>query len=375
MLSDQPTQQVLFFWGYGPLLEACYEELCQLAGRMPDAILDSNRDKQGARLGQIQCWHPEILTQHGSPRIIITARKHQPIVAAIKHYQPNAEVFVVNFQMAYHKAVGLIPLSQVETPGPASLPSISFQQRWALVTGATKGIGHLLAMQLAELGLNLILVSRSASDLQSLAATLTALGRQVKVVAADLSTAAGLQHLLQHSAVSDQPVDLVFNNAAMSFAPRDCLQQSVSAQDMLQAYALNVVAPVAIAEHYLRLASQDRPVRIINVTSNADTPHNTAYTLTKAALNKYTFDSADLYAQQHAHLYLLDPGDVETPMNPAGRRPVSAVMPGALLPLYCRAHPRVSLLHATEFADLSLAEAISLLLHKYPDQWHWEPMS
>ena len=63
---------------------------------------------------------------------------------------------------------------------------------WAIVTGATSGIGLACARELASFGLNLVLVARREPELISLAAELGAPGVETRVVAADLGTPAGL---------------------------------------------------------------------------------------------------------------------------------------------------------------------------------------
>ena len=73
---------------------------------------------------------------------------------------------------------------------------------WAVVTGATSGIGHAIAVELARAGLDLVLAARDAS---ALAAVRNELGGTVEVltVAADLSTTAGVETLTRATAGLD----------------------------------------------------------------------------------------------------------------------------------------------------------------------------
>lgn len=64
---------------------------------------------------------------------------------------------------------------------------VSTQGRWAVVTGATSGIGKAFAEQLASKGLDVVLISRSLEKLEEVAAEIKRFGVQVRVVEADLS--------------------------------------------------------------------------------------------------------------------------------------------------------------------------------------------
>jgi len=90
-------------------------------------------------------------------------------------------------------------------------PSSALQQRtqhrygpWAIVTGASDGIGRAFAEHLAESGLHLVLVARRAALLEALGAALSQKhGVEVRTVAADLGKPAGLQELILHTAQLD----------------------------------------------------------------------------------------------------------------------------------------------------------------------------
>ncbi|MGE0331252.1 MAG: SDR family NAD(P)-dependent oxidoreductase [Ramlibacter sp.] len=78
---------------------------------------------------------------------------------------------------------------------------------WAIVTGASSGIGRELAIQAAARGLNMVVTGRDAARLQQVAHQLRAAGREVRTVVADLATAQGQAAL--HAACAGLEVGLL----------------------------------------------------------------------------------------------------------------------------------------------------------------------
>jgi uncharacterized protein len=148
---------------------------------------------------------------------------------------------------------------------------------WALVAGASEGIGAAFATTLARRGLDLVLVARRPGPLTALADRLSV---RTVTVAADLATAAGLAAVEQ--ATQDLEVGLVVVNAAYSPIGRLIDQDSKQIQRALD---LNCRTPLLLAHRYLpAMAARGRGGLIImsSLAGLQGTPSLATYAATKA---------------------------------------------------------------------------------------------
>ena len=124
---------------------------------------------------------------------------------------------------------------------------------WALITGASSGIGKTFAQQLAQRGFNLVLVARRQPLLDSLANELQqAYAIETRVVVADMAELAEVDALI--AACHGLDIGLVIPNAGIEF------HESFHRQDWAQVYQLlqvNMLAPTRLA-HYFAKSMQSR---------------------------------------------------------------------------------------------------------------------
>src|ERR1039458_3884328 len=99
--------------------------------------------------------------------------------------------------------------------GRAMANTSDFNGKWALVTGASAGIGVALARELAGHGAKLILTARRKDRLERLAAERTAKGPEVRIAAADLNDLAAPQQIYDATEGAGLTVDILINNAGL----------------------------------------------------------------------------------------------------------------------------------------------------------------
>ena len=137
--------------------------------------------------------------------------------------------------------------------------------RTALITGASSGLGAEYARQLASDATTLILVGRSADALQSVADEVTARGGSASIMVADLLDPTGLARVVDRVKQTDDPIDLLINNAGFGL-PLDFASNEVTAE--LDHLTLHVAVPLQLMHAALGVM-RERGGRILNVASIA----------------------------------------------------------------------------------------------------------
>ena len=174
---------------------------------------------------------------------------------------------------------------------------IHYQDRWAVVTGASSGLGRGLAARLADRGMSLVLTGRNEARLDEVAQQIRHAAPRVKVetVAADLSTRSGVSALLDH--VGDRPIEVLVNNAGFGsyglFAEADATREN-------DEVAVDVNAVVALARAFLPGMLARRSGGILNVASTIafqPAPYQAVYGASKAFVLSF---SEALWAEARA---------------------------------------------------------------------------
>ncbi|MBI3219367.1 MAG: SDR family oxidoreductase [Bacteroidetes bacterium] len=152
---------------------------------------------------------------------------------------------------------------------------------WALVTGASSGIGLELAERLAESGLNLLIHSRNESVLNDLAKRLkSAYHVKVEIVAADVATAEGVQKLIQ--ATASLPIGMLVASAGFGTSG-EFIHTSVHSEiNMLR---VNCEALLTLTHHFAQKFSEQKRGGIILLSSMVafqGVPYSANYAATKA---------------------------------------------------------------------------------------------
>lgn len=233
--------------------------------------------------------------------------------------------------------------------------------KWALVTGASRGVGAHIAAALADLGCNLVLHSRSKEHTADLVARLNKKDVSVVAVGAELDDQRQVDAMLDEILAQVPQVDIVFNNAAIQAAWRQDPWQT-TAEDFRKSFEINVISLARICNRLVPPMLTRRWGRVVNVTSGiANLPQLTAYAVSKAAVDKYVRDFAPSLVGTGVMMNLLDPGWLRTDLGgPNAPNDPSSVLPGALVPALLDDGISGRFFRAQDYAGMSLDQALAL---------------
>jgi NAD(P)-dependent dehydrogenase (short-subunit alcohol dehydrogenase family) len=166
--------------------------------------------------------------------------------------------------------------------------AIDLAGRRAVVTGAGKGIGREIALELARAGADVFAVSRTKSDLASLGDDVATLGVRYAFAMVDVRDQASAQRVANAAAAALGDVDVLVNNAGVA---RNALAEQVTEDDWDTTLDINLKGAFFLAQAVGRGMLARGRGRIVNVTSAAaiaGLSEHAAYCASKAALGMIT---------------------------------------------------------------------------------------
>lgn len=180
----------------------------------------------------------------------------------------------------------------------------------SLITGATAGIGHEYAVQLAARGDDLVLVARDSARLEQVAEDLRRVhGVEVEVLVADLTDREQLATVETRLADRDRPVDLLVNNAGFGLKKRFLDNTADDETAMLEVL---VTAVLRLSHAALGAMAERGHGGIINVSSVAAFLPRGTYAASKAWVNSFSEWAHLEYKSRGVKVMALCPGFTKT---------------------------------------------------------------
>lgn len=191
--------------------------------------------------------------------------------------------------------------------------TILYRGKWALVTGASSGIGEYFCRELAKRGANIIMVARRKEKLSILAQQLIEHYKiQTHVIAVDLSKIESAQHLFDEVKKLGLTIDILINNAGFGIYGK---LHETSVQRNQEMLTVNVCSLALLTQLFLPAMINQKEGAIINIASTAafqPLPYMSNYGATKAFVLSFTEALWAEYKDQGIHILAVCPGPVET---------------------------------------------------------------
>lgn len=233
------------------------------------------------------------------------------------------------------------------------------KDKWALITGSSRGLGYLTAQFMAAHGCNLILHSRRLEQTGELLREIRATGVSAHAVEAELSDPDAVEGMLQRIDELGVRVDIVLNNAGVQIAYRSEYNMT-PVRDFTESFMMNTIAPTRICDHFLPKMIESGFGRIVNTTSGIRfEPQQAGYSASKAALDKLTIDLGSIVDGTDVMINLADPGWCRTDLGgPKAPNSPESALPGIVLGAFLSDRKSGRCFHAQDFSGMSLEAAV-----------------
>jgi NAD(P)-dependent dehydrogenase (short-subunit alcohol dehydrogenase family) len=201
---------------------------------------------------------------------------------------------------------------------------LQLNDKIALVTGSSKGIGEAIAMALAREGANVIVHGRDRVEAERVVNAIVGMGGRAYAVLGDLTQDEAVERLVSKAEQRVGAINIVVNNAGGSGPKNDW--QTTTAEGWASTYDRNVLAAVRVSKRVLPGMRRARWGRVINISSGAATmPPATGpdYAAAKAAINAMTASMAKAVAADGITVNTISPGTIKSARLEEGFRAVA----------------------------------------------------
>ncbi len=185
----------------------------------------------------------------------------------------------------------------------------------ALVTGASRGIGAAIAIELGKLGCTVIGTATSTSGAENITKILGDLAIKGAGIALDVNDPAQIEQALKHITASFGEVSVLVNNAGIT---RDTLLMRMTDKDWDEVISTNLTSVFRMSQAVLRPMMKARKGRIINISSVVGHMGNagqTNYSAAKAGMTGFTKSLAREVGSRGITVNCVAPGFIDTDMT------------------------------------------------------------
>ncbi|TVQ04750.1 MAG: SDR family NAD(P)-dependent oxidoreductase [Balneolaceae bacterium] len=202
----------------------------------------------------------------------------------------------------------------------------------AIITGASRGLGVYIAKALAEKGVNLVLIARSAKALVEVQEEILSYDVKVVFIPADLTDAGNFKTLVEEAELKLGPTDILINNAGIELtAPYEDFPEEI----IRSTINLNLLAPMLLTRAVLPGMLERGRGHIVNISSlagKAGFPFETPYSASKGGLITFSHTLRAELINQPVGVSVICPGFVGEAGMYADKEHISGPAPKLMTP-------------------------------------------
>ena len=207
----------------------------------------------------------------------------------------------------------------------------------AIVTGAGRGIGRVIALGLAHEGADVLVAAQTEDQINAVAEEIRGIGRHSLAVKTDVANEVSVSSMVQRCIDELGTVDILINNAGIHGFIGPVLETTIQSWD--RTIAVNLRGPFLCCQAVLSEMISKKQGKIINIAAGGSligVANFAAYCASKAGLVRFTESLAEEVRQFNVSVYAVEPRRLETKMRGESRaaglqldpgRPPEAILP------------------------------------------------
>ena len=191
-----------------------------------------------------------------------------------------------------------------------------FNEKVALITGATSGIGEAAAKMFAEHGASVVLVGRNKEKGSKLEQEIIQKGQNAYFIACDVSKEEDVTEMVNKAVKKYKKIDILFNNAGVMLP--SCEIERMPVDDWKKSIDINLTGCFLVSRYVKPYLIKEKGT-IINNASIAGLQHyaagrSYAYSASKAAIIQFSHQMAKNYGEEGVRVNCICPGIIDTPI-------------------------------------------------------------
>lgn len=194
----------------------------------------------------------------------------------------------------------------------STLNRLSLGNKVALITGSSRGLGFLIARELASEGAKVVICARDEKELKSAAEEISSITRNFHIIQCDITNKDEVRRMIRETEEVFGPVDVLINNAGiMRVGPMETMEE----EDYELAMKVHFWGPYYVIREVLPSMISKKEGRIVNIVSiggKVSFPHLLPYNVSKYALSGLSEGMTAELGKNHVKVTTVYPGLMQT---------------------------------------------------------------